>query len=326
MIRDRDVTAFFHAKGATVLAILLACVSCVFARERGAVAPIAGNLGFGLPSVNLWLGAGWISALVNLAANVVVAMFTVYINRAYNVLRSLTSLVATMFVVMQIALPSVLGQFYGGTMLALVAMVCVMLLFSVFGERSGQRRVFLVFFMLGGAAFTQIACLFYVPVFLLGCLQMRVMSPRTFLAALLGLVTPAWILFGFGLVDPHSLSWPEMVVAWSLFDTREMVQALVTTGFTIVLGIVFTVANLLKILSYNSRVRAFNGFLTMLFGFTAFFTLVNFNNFTFYIPLLNVLAAYQVGHFFTYRRHRRSYIAVLLLIAAYGALYAWAVS
>lgn len=325
MIRDRDITAFLHAKGSTVLAVFLACVSCAFAWERGAVVQIAGNLGFGFPSANLWLRFDWVSAVANLCVNVLVAGLTVYINRTFNVLRSLTALVATMFMVMQMAFPSVLGQFYGGSLLAVVILMCVMLLFSVFGNALGQRRVFLIFFLLGGAAFTQVAYLFYVPVLLLGCIQMRMFSLRTFLAALLGLITPAWILFGLGLVDSSSLSWPEMTLVWSLFDAREMAQAIVSTGFSIIAGSIFLVANLLKILSYNSRVRAFNGFLAMLFIFTAVFTLLNFNNFTFYVPLLNCLGAYQVGHFFTYRRHRRSYMAILLLMACYAGLYVWAV-
>lgn len=326
MIRDRHITEFFHAKGATVLIGFLACVSCAVAWERGAVVQIAGNLGFGLPSANLWLGFGWVSAVVNLGINMLVAMLTVYINREFNVLRSLTSLVATMFLVMQIALPVVLGQFYGGTLLALLMMVCTMLLFSVFGYGDGQRRVFMMFFLLGCAAFTQLAYLFYAPVLLIGTMQMRMFSLRTFLAALLGLITPAWIAFGLGFIDPSQLSFPEMVVAWSLFNTADMVQTMAAAAVTVVTGIVFTVANILKILSYNSRVRAYNGFFTMLFAFTTVFALVNFNNFTFYLPLLDVLAAYQVGHFFTYRRHRRSYIAILLIIAIYAALYCWAVA
>ncbi len=326
MIRDRHITEFFHAKGATVLIGFLACVSCAVAWERGAVVQIAGNLGFGLPSANLWLGFGWVSAVVNLGVNMLVAMLTVYINREFNVLRSLTSLVATMFLVMQIALPVVLGQFYGGTLLALLMLVCTMLLFSVFGYGDGQRRVFMMFFLLGCAAFTQLAYLFYAPVLLIGTMQMRMFSLRTFLAALLGLITPAWIAFGLGFIDPSQLSLPEMVVAWSLFNTADMVQTMVAAAFTVVTGIVFTIANILKILSYNSRVRAYNGFFTMLFAFTTVFALVNFNNFTFYLPLLDMLAAYQVGHFFTYRRHRRSYIAILLIIAIYAALYCWAVA
>ena len=326
MITDRDITSFFHAKSSVLVLALLACLSSVLAWDYSAVVPIVGNLGFGLPSANLWLPFNLTSAGINLCLNLGVALLTVYINRAFNVLRSLTSLVATMFLAMQIASPSVLGQFYGGTLLAIVAMLGIMLLFSVFTDPVGQRRVFLIFFLLGGAAFTQVAYLFYVPVFMLGCVQMRVFTFRTFLAALLGLITPPWILFGFGIVGPGEMRWPGMVVAWSLFDEADKLQALVTVGFTLLVGTVFTVANILKILSYNSRVRAFNGFLTMLLIFTAIFILVNFNDFTFYIPLLNCLVAYQVGHFFTYRRHRRSYVPILLLVLAYGALYVWALS
>lgn len=326
MLRESHITAFFHEKGSTILVIFLACVSCAFAWARGAVAPIAGDLGFGFPSANLWLRFDWVSAVVNLGANVLAALLTVYINRAFNVLRSLTALVATMFMTMQIASPVTLGQFCGGTMLLLLVLLCTMLLFSEFGNENGQRRVFLVFFLTGALAFTQTGYLLYLPVLLLGCMQMRIFSLRTVLAALLGVITPAWILFGFGLVRPEHIRWPEMTLAWSMFDTRETVQAFATTGFTILVGILFTVANILKILSYNSRVRAYNGFLTMALIFTAAFMLLNFNDFTFYIPLLNCLVAYQVGHFFTYRRHRRSYIAILLLMACYAGLYAWAVA
>lgn len=326
MLRDRHITAFFHEKGSTILVTFLACLSCALAWDRGAVARLTGDLGFGLPSANLWIAFGWVSAVVNLSANVLAALLTVYINRTFNVLRSLTALVATMFMAMQIASPVTLGQFYGGTMLLLLILFCTMLLFSEFGNEEGQRRVFLVFFLTVTCAFTQNGFLFYLPVLFVGCMQMRIISLRTCLAALLGVITPLWILFGLGLVRAEHLQWPEMVLAWSMFDTRETVQAFATTGFTIIVGICFTVANILKILSYNSRVRAYNGFLTTAFIFTAAFTLLNFNDFTFYIPLLNCLVAYQVGHFFTYRRHRRSYIAILFLIGCYAGLYAWAVA
>ena len=61
------------------------------------------------------------------------------------------------------------------------------------------------------------------------------------------------------------------------FDTEEMVKALVDTGFTLVAGMAFMMLNLLKILSYNSRTRAFNGFINVLWIATALFTVLNFN-------------------------------------------------
>ena len=188
---------------------------------------------------------------------------------------------------------------------------------------SGQQRIYLIFFLITACGFSQISFLLYLPVFLLGCVQMRVLNLRTILAALLGIITPPWILFGFGIVTPDQLHWPRMVMAWNLFGTDEMIKALVTTGFTLVLGMTFMMLNLLKILSYNSRTRAFNGFFNILWIATALCTVVNFNDFAFYLPLLFALTGYQAAHFFTYRRNRRSYIPVLLLIAVYILFCIW---
>ena len=51
--------------------------------------------------------------------------------------------------------------------------------------------------------------------------------------------------------------------------------------------------------------------------------MVNFASLTFYLPLLNLAVAYQIGHFFTYRRQRRTYIPLLLIAAIYFGLYIW---
>ena len=249
----------------------------------------------------------------------------IYVNRAFNVFRSLTSLVAGLFFIMQTSLPSVMDRFYGGDLMGVMMMICVVLLFSSWSDGACQRRIFLIFFLIALAGFTDLSYLLYLPVFLVGCVQMRVFDLRTFLAAGMGVITPPWILFGFGLVDPGVLHWPELVVAWSMFSDPDVVTALVVTGFTLVIGVGFTVANLLKILSYNSRVRAFNGFLTLLFFATGLFSILNFNNFAFYIPLLNCLTAYQIAHFFTYRRNRRSYIPILIIAGVYVGFYVWGV-
>lgn len=322
---ERRITAFLHARGATLLFLMASCVVACVAWSRGLVLPVVPDLGLGLPAPAEWMGAHtfW-SLLLNMAVNVAVGMLVIWINRAFNTLRSLTALGATFFYVFQCASPPLLAQFYGGMLLVLVAMLCVVLLFSVYGRADGaQQPVYLIFFLLTAGGFTQISFLLFVPVFLFGCLQMRVFNMRTVLAALLGVLTPPWLLFGFGIVSPEQMHWPRMVVAWELFDTAEMVKALVENGFTLVMGMTFMMLNLLKILSYNSRTRAFNGFINVIWIATALFTVINFNDFAFYMPLLNALTGYQAAHFFTYRRNRRSYVPVLLLIAVYVVFSIW---
>lgn len=303
----------------------LTCVLGAVALQRGAIVHLEGSMGIGLNPPGSWISSPWKSLAASLGCTVIIGLLTIYINRTFNVLRSLTALVAGMFCVMQTALPSVVGQFYGGDLMGVLMLFCTGLLFSSYSDPMSQRRIFLIFFLITLAGFTDLSFMFYLPVFMIGCVQMRVFNLKTFLAAGMGVVTVPWILFGFGWVDPSQLHWPSIVVAWSMFDSPEVIQTLLVTGFTLICAISFMVMNLLKILSYNSRVRAYNGFLTLLLCATGVFIVLNFNNFAFYIPLLNALTAYQIAHFFTYRRNCRSYIPILILMAVYLASYVWGV-
>lgn len=306
--------------------LLVVCLCALAAWQWGVVVPDTEDAGVGFPSANMWIPFGPASAIASIAANAAVAVLIIYINRTFNILRSLTALVATTFLAMQTAVPSELACFNDGTVLAIVMLACSMLLFSVYSNPDGQRRIFLVFCLIGAAAFSRAAYLLFVPVLLAGCAQMRVMSFRGLLAALLGLITPAWIIFGFGIVTPSQIKVSDLLGEWALPGTQAMVRVMVVAVFTILSGAFFTVANILKILSYNSRVRAFNGFFSMLFIYTAILSVVNFSNLSFYLPLLNCMAAYQVGHFFTYRRHRNSYIPILTIIMVYFGFFVWAMA
>ena len=321
---EKDISLFLHKRGFAVLMLMLVALLAWVAFVNGRVEPLGSPLGVGVPAARTWISLPFYSLLASVLSTAAIVVLIIWINRAFNVLRSLTLLVASMFFAMQAGLPSVLGCFYGGDLMGVLVAVCVGLLFNCYGNDRCQRSVYQIFLIITAAGFTDMSFLLYLPVFFVGCVQMRVMSLRTFLAAAMGVITPPWIIFGLGLLNPATdLHWPRLVMAWKMFDNPEVVQALICTGFTIAVAIFFTVANLLKILSYNSQVRAYNGFLTLSLIATALFTALNFNNFSFYVPLLNCLTAYQIAHFFTYRRTRRSYIPIMLLILAYLGFYAW---
>lgn len=334
MLRERDITDFLHQRGATVVAMLVACVCTVIGWQDGAMMPLPAEEGWALGPVSSWLPSGALmaSAALSLAVNFIVALLTVYITRGFNLLRSLTSLVATMYLMMQIATPAVLGRFTAATMLPLVALLATVLLFSVYSDAQprARLRVMLVFVLFGAGMLVCPQCIYYIPVMMIGCVQMRQAGLRTFIAILLGLAAPLWILGGFGLVDLRSLTNPFTLIFTPLWSNAAQAAGLpaimiVTAACTMFLGVVFTVANLLKILSYNARTRALNGFFTLMMIFTVVFALIDFAHLDIYIPMLNMTVAYQIGHFFTYRRQRRTYIPLLLIMAGYFILYLWAV-
>lgn len=326
MIDEKDITRFLHTKACMFTLLAVACVMAVVAYLHGNFSPIGIPLSIGLTPARDWTGSALASLTASLASTISMGALILYINSSFNVMRSLTALMAGMFFIMQMALPSVGCTFYGGDVMGVMMLLGVSLMFSSFGEQDCQRRIFLVFFLISLAGFTDLSYLFYLPVFLVGCIQMRIFSLRTFLAAGLGVITPPWLLLGLGLVKVDTLHWPVLVTIWDMFQTPDVFRAMIVSCFTLFCGIGFLGANLLKLLSYNSRTRAFNGFLTLLMIATGLFAILNFNNFAFYIPLLNCLTAYQIAHFFTYRRTRRSYIPILLLLTVYGAFYFWELS
>jgi hypothetical protein len=304
--------------------LLLACgLTWIAFCSKGAI-QLGESVSIGITPPRNWIASPIASLVVSLLCTALTGMMITSINRAFNVMRSLTSLSTGLFYVMQAAVPAVMVGFFGGDIGSVLMMICVALLFSSYSNPGSQRNIYLIFLLITLAGVTDLSYLFYLPVFLLGCVQMRILDLRTFLAAGMGVITPPWILVGFGLISPQELHWPQWFLDANSFPTQQTILTAIAAGFTLILGICFTVANLLKILSYNSRIRAFNGFLTLLLIATGIFSIINFANFTFYIPLLNALTAYQVAHFFTYRRFRRSYIPIFIIVAVYFGLYAWA--
>lgn len=292
----------------------------------GEVAQIGGPLGIGLRPAREWTGTPASSLFASFACNIAMGVLMLYISRVFNIMRSMTTLGIGLFFIMQTSLPSVMDRFYGGDLAGVLLLMCTVLLFGTFNDSSSQRSIYLIFFLLTLAAFTDLSFTVYLPIFLLGTMQMRIFSLRTFLAAGMGVLTPPWILIGFGILHPEELHFPGFQMAWNMFQNPDVVQALVVTGFTLLTGLGFLAPNLLKILSYNSKIRAYNGFLTLMMIATGIFIVLNFNNFPFYIPILNCLTAYQIAHFFTYRRSMRSYIPILLIVAIYLGFYAWAIA
>lgn len=308
--------------------IIMLIISCIFAGAaymQDSLAPLGQPVDIGLPAPREWISSSTLSWLVSIVCMMVSGLLIIYINRVFNVMRSLTALMASLFFIMQTALPSVVGSFYGGDLMVLLMLMCVVFMFSSYSDPTSQRSIYLIFFIITLFSFTDLSAILYLPVLLLGFIQMRIFNLRTLLAAAMGFITPPWILFGFGIVTPDQLTWPDLTLTPSSFPAHETIQAGVAAGYTLVLGVGFTIANLLKILSYNARIRAFNGLLTLLLFATGVFAIINFSNFTFYIPLLNCLTAYQIAHFFTYRRSRRSYIPIILIMLSYIGIYFWAV-
>ncbi|MCM1504606.1 MAG: hypothetical protein NC127_05370 [Muribaculum sp.] len=324
-MKETDITPQFHTRWCFLLLIFLAVGGTVFAYLCGDIVALDADAGFVFPSSDTWISDKFISLCAGVALSVLSALFLGYLNKAFNIIRHVTRLFAGLFIFFQGACPSVMGQLYDGTLMCALLLLSMVPMFDSFQNPKDTRRVFLTFCLISFGSLCDVSCVAYLAVFLIGCIQMQCMKFKAFLAMLLGIITPYWIVFGAGLARISNLQMPEFVSIFHTVPKGDALILLVYAGLTMFLGIVAGVLNLVKVYSYNARTRAYNGFFMVLFLCSCLLALVDYRRFTVYLPIINLTSAFQIGHFFVINNQKRAYIPLLVIVVAYVAIYWWTI-
>lgn len=320
-MRSATVTRLLHTRGLAA-SVGVACVAAgLMFFLRDGVPPIQGDRGFALPSANEWFYEGWPSYVGAMATNGLIVLVAAMLCKVFNILRGMSGLYITLFAVMQLATPQLFDQFYTGPVLALAAAAGLYLMFGRYRSPAASGHVFLTFMMLSALTATQYCFALFMPAFLIVCAQMRVFNGRSLVAAAVGVVTPWWLLTGFGIVTAAGLHVPEFRNIFDGADTADLALTLGTVGFTALLLVLSIVLNLFKTIAYNARSRAVNGALTVVAAFAVAGGCLDFNNILAYVPLLNLCAALQATHYFSTHRADRSCIPIAAIIAVYVILF-----
>lgn len=271
-----------------------------------------------------WHIEQWLSLGLGIAANGLIALLLVYLNKTFNVLRCMTMLQSTLFLCMSLATPWHLAMLTSGTVVALVAMVCCFILFAEYGNAADcQRRVLLTFLLLSGGVAVDATFVVLLPIFMFACVQMRVMNLRTILAILMGIATPWIILLGFGIVKPDQLAVPRFS-GYAGLSAPGATEAAIVAALTGFVGIAAWTQNVMKILTYKAQSRAMLGQLTLLMLVGVIGIAVDPSAAQSLCPLLMCAAAVQLGHAFgAIHNTSRSWIVIVCIIVIYLTFSAW---
>lgn len=302
--REKHLTNVIRSRGVAVLLILLGVWMVSVAPGISLFSPLSG------------------AALVITLATAAVMISA---NRQFNLLRSTSLFYAGLFVFSCAATPSLFNTGLVPPLLAMTVMAAMWIMFTIYNERRSDRRIFIIFAMLSAGAVLDWTFLFFIPVFIAGIGQMRILRPKKIIAALIGILTPWWIVLGLGIIPIPSVPRIFFTPPSLLLDTPGIWPFLATVAFTVTIGFFTGSLSLIRILGFNARARAVNGFLALIGIATGSLAIVNFTNFTTYVVLLNACVAFQVGHFFRATASRRGYIFMLSLIAGYAGLYIWGI-
>lgn len=315
------LTRSLHSRSVAFAIMGLSVIALIAFYYGGHYLRIDGDKGTALPSANEWITSSTADMIAALASMGVSVFLMIAICKIFNVLRSMTWLHVGLFCLMNAATPDLAIQFYTGNMMLPVLQICLLLLLSSYRQANASRHMFLIFLLLSFGTATQYCFLAYTIVFLVGCAQMQVFDGRTLTASLLGLITPWWILFGFGVITPAQVHIPNFTSIFADFNFDDTILLGITVGFTGLLIVMALVLNVFRTIAYNAQARAVNGVFAIMSLITLIACCIDFRNMIVYIPTLNFCASLQVAHYFAVHRADRSFIGIIVIIAIYTAIY-----
>ena len=203
-------------------------------------------------------------------------------------------------------------------------------LFSTYGNPHAEGRVFHIFLAIG------IACLFYAPLVLLVpvllfslAVHIRIMTLRTFGAALLGFLVPFWLLFGYTLWTGELgafLSYVQEVWQWRPSGLAGVpAWAVGSCGIIGFLSFVSSCHYLRTAFNDKIRTRMYFYAILMVHAVLLLLLILRPVDYAILLPLLAMNSAPLVGHHLTLARRRGSelwfYTCLLLLLVLLVANY-----
>lgn len=315
------ITRFVNSRSMVAVAGILMLAAARLAFQMDDIVYFTANRGILFPSANLWIADTWLTMVVNTAVILVTALTWMFVIQVFNPFRGFTTLPVSLFVIMMLSMPDLTDQLSTGTVLAFVMPGLLALLWSSFGDMARVRHVFLIFVILSALTMTQYCFAVYIPVFVIGCLQMKIFNIKTVIACILGLITPWWIVLGLGISDISALHAPQPGFTAEGVAADGAINLVLVAVITAVLLIIAWFANVMKILSLNSNLRSFNGSISMIAVFTLVAMAADYGNVACYLPTLMLVSSYQLAVFFGKSNDNMRFIPVITIMLGYVAIY-----
>ncbi|MDE5821418.1 MAG: hypothetical protein K2H63_02915 [Paramuribaculum sp.] len=320
---ENKITAVLKSSGFAWLLIIESFVMGWAAFFSGFCAENISVDGIWLPNFDSVASARDISIIFAVVIIGLCCIVMAVIGKMYNVLKTTAMLFVGLFSVMVSSTPELYVSLDTGVVLAFVILLCVALLYSTYLAPQQTRRIFLIYFLIACGILFDYSFLPFIFVFFIGMNQMRCFSLRTFLAAIIGLITPVWILWGFGLLNLHEFVIPDPLYVYKWFLAKEGFDTFICVGLAMVIGLILGVCNLMKTIAFNARNRAFTGVWSVMGIICGILCFIDFTNIWAYVPLLYICVAYQAALFMRLFEHYRSYIVILIILILYIGFFVW---
>ena len=281
-----------------------------------AIAAVLLQLVGGLPTLSEW---------TSLACFAITCFLMIELSNSNALLRVRSRMVTSSFIVLSGAAGCLFGT-VAAAMAQLFVVIMLLVLFTTYQDAASPGRTFYAFAALGVSSLFYVPVLFWVPVlWVLMATQLQSLSWRTWVASLIGLLTPYWLVLAWllfqqdlqPLVDHFVVlgSW-EFPPAYGSVGVGRLVALL----FTLILAATGAIHFWTRSYEDKIRIRLLYGFFTTMTVVSTILLLLLPRHYESLMRLLLIMASPLIAHFFTHTSSRLTNAVFIVTIVVAVAI------
>ena len=212
----------------------------------------------------------------------------------------------------------------------LAIILAISSLFESYQQIRAEKQAFDISILLSISSLFWIKTVYLLPVFWIGMYMMKTLNFRSFLASLIGIITPYWFaFFYFAYSDNYTplLNYFESAIHFNLFSYTEIaLYNWIHMGITLIASI-FAIGHSM-FSSFNDKIRSqsYLNFLFLMLISTYVLIIVDFTNCGSIIYLNYLVSAFLISHLFASVRGRFSSFLFQAMLLTYILIYIWSLS
>lgn len=162
------------------------------------------NLQAGDSNYSLWNTANsqwipdWAGRLSSFVLYAIIGYFLIEMNNTFAIIRMRASVQTSLYFLLITACPS-MHMLYAGDVAAVAFLFSLYFLFRSYQQTRSSANLFHSFVFIGAGSLLFPQLLFFIPIWLIGSYNFKSLNPRSFCAAIIGLILPYSFLLGYAI-------------------------------------------------------------------------------------------------------------------------------
>lgn len=308
--------------GGLLVAVVMTCIMSAIEFFVGHPHELEGMLGICIPSPNLWMLPQYLSWIINLLMIIILGLSLHLFNKTYNFISSSDTILPSTFIFLCGANPWIDGLLTSSVIVMLANLLCLNMLFRCYRSQKGMVNLFTVGVILSFGSMFDFAFVFLSAAYILIAATLKCLNFRSFIAYLMGLVTPYWIGLGLGLIPLDGLSYPTITNLFDDFASKEsLLIGMLNGAVTMLFLLILVLSNAVKLYAGNTRRRLMNNAIVILGLAVSICLVCDADNATTYFATLYFVLATQLANLFVLHNIRYPGLIIFLTVALYLAAY-----